>query len=178
MAYRLGDQTAKDAQRLTMNPIAHIDPIGTVLLPAFLMFSGMPVFGWAKPVPFNPAHFKDHRTGTMLVGAAGPGSNILIAVAAGILFRFFATSLPLIFAEFLIFLCLINLILAAFNLIPVPPLDGSRIAAWFMPNHMLRKYAKLERFGMLIVLILVMGPIRWLFPMIRSLAGFILGIRF
>jgi Zn-dependent protease len=158
VAYRLGDPTAHEANRLTMNPLPHIDPLGTVILPVLLALSQAPFFfGWAKPVPFDPSYFKDQRKGIMMVGAAGPGSNLILAATAITIFRIFAfdpqTS---VFGYFLFILCVTNMFLAAFNLIPIPPLDGSRIAAWFMPEHVLRQYMKIERFGMAIIILLLL----------------------
>ncbi len=177
IAYRLGDPTARNAERLTMNPLAHIDPLGTVILPILLAISQSPFFfGWAKPVPFDPSYFKDQRKGIMLVGAAGPASNIFLAVVAIVVFRLFAHRMPDPFILFFYFLCMTNMFLAAFNLIPIPPLDGSRIAAWFMPQHILRKYMKLERFGMLLIILLLL-PISAVIGQVQILAEILLGLR-
>jgi len=152
-AYRLGDPTAKAAGRLTLNPIAHVDPMGSIVLPLILAFTGSPVLlGWAKPVPFNPAYFRDVRKGSMLVAAAGPATNLVLAAGAAVLFRF----APLagffgFIAFFLLHFCLINVVLAVFNLMPVPPLDGSRIVAGFLPPELARSYLSLGRFGFLII---------------------------
>ncbi len=118
-AFYLGDPTAKYAGRLTINPIAHLDPLGTLLL----FFVGI---GWGKPVPINPLNFKDRKKGDLLVGLAGPGSNFLMALAVGLILRFIEISNPgLVF--FLAFFVWINLVLGLINMIPVPPLDGSHI---------------------------------------------------
>ena len=149
-AYRLGDPTAKASNRLTLNPLAHIDPMGSILLPLFLVLTNSPVlFGWAKPVPFNPGYFRNVKKGMMIVGAAGPAANLALAAVAAVVFRLFTPSG--IVGFFLVNVCVINVILALFNLIPIPPLDGSRIAIGFMPTDLARSYLKLERFGFLII---------------------------
>lgn len=171
VAYRLGDPTAKNARRLTLNPMAHIDPLGTVVLPLLLVITRSPVlFGWAKPVPYNPAYFRDPKKGTMLVGAAGPLTNLALAVIAALFFRLLAPSGLL--ADFLLKACVINVILALFNLIPIPPLDGSRVMVGLLPPDLVPPYLRLERFGMFIIFgLLWLGALDHLvFP----LAGWIL----
>lgn len=149
-AYRLGDPTAKDAKRLTLNPLAHIDLFGSILLPVMLVMTHSPVLlGWAKPVPFDPAYFRDVKKGTMIVGAAGPVTNMILALVAGIVFRLFTPAG--IIGLFLVHLCIINVILAVFNLIPIPPLDGSRVVMGFLPSRLVPGYLRLERFGFLII---------------------------
>ncbi len=155
-AYRLGDPTASHAGRLTLNPIAHVDPMGSILLPLMLALTGSPVLlGWAKPVPFNPAYFRDPRKGGMYVAAAGPATNLALATVAGVLLRLLLLVGSGTFAEFLSFfllhLCLINVVLAVFNLMPIPPLDGSHIVAAFLPHETARSYLSLGRFGFLII---------------------------
>ena len=149
-AYRLGDPTAKASHRLTLNPLAHIDPMGSILLPLILVFTNSPVlFGWAKPVPFNPGYFRNVKKGVMIVGAAGPAANLSLATVAAAVFRLFTPGGVVGF--FLVHVCVTNVILAMFNLMPIPPLDGSRIALGFMPSGLARSYLKLERFGFLII---------------------------
>lgn len=149
-AYRLGDPTAKASNRLTLNPLAHIDPMGSVLLPVILVFTNSPVlFGWAKPVPFNPGYFRNAKKGVMIVGGAGPAANLALAAVAAALFRLFTPGGVMGF--FLVHVCIVNVILALFNLMPIPPLDGSRIAAGLMPAGLARSYLKLERFGFFII---------------------------
>ncbi len=150
VAYRLGDPTARDANRLTLNPLAHIDLMGSILLPLILIIVKSPVLlGWAKPVPFNPSYFRDVKKGVMLVGLAGPVSNLILAAIAAIILRVFP------FGEmiglFMAHVCLINVILAVFNLIPIPPLDGSRVVIGFLPSHLVSGYLSLERYGFLII---------------------------
>ena len=158
VANMLGDPTAKLAGRLTLNPIAHLDPIGTVL-PLLLIFSGSPmVFGWAKPVPVNPYNFKDPARGEMLVSFAGPFSNFLAAWVVAMLIRFIPIHIVMsgITASFLSSFILINLTLAVFNLIPIPPLDGSHILEPFIPYNVRRT---LEQYGFFILIfILIFQP--------------------
>ncbi len=165
MASRCGDPTARFMGRVTLNPLAHIDPVGTILFPLILALIGAPVFGWAKPVIVNPRNFRDARKGHMLVAASGPGSNILAAlVAAGVfqvLQQFGVVSLyqgssavqPL--SMLLIYLVLINIYLAVFNLIPIPPLDGSGILKGMLKGEARQAYLGLEKYGFIILLALI-----------------------
>jgi len=127
-AYFLGDQTAKDSGRLTINPLAHFDPIGTLLI--FIIG-----IGWGKPVPFNPYNLRNQRWGPALIGLSGPISNFLSALIVGLLLRFLGLSNPFLIVFFLVFVW-INLILAVFNLLPVPPLDGSHIFLSMLPSSL------------------------------------------
>lgn len=167
-AYRLGDPTAKLQGRLSFNPLVHIDPVLTLLLPGLLVYFGSPViFGGAKPVPFNPMYFKNPRKGMVYVALAGPLSNILLAAIAYPLFYMLAhTSLgswlyffaPMIFSLLLVLLfqgVLVNLVLALFNLLPVPPLDGGRIAVGLLPLKLARPLARLEPYGFFVVVLLL-----------------------
>jgi len=159
VAYLLGDPTAKRMGRLTLNPLKHIDPVGTVILPLalLLMSGGKFFFGYAKPVPFNPRNFVNERTGMLLTGIAGPATNITLAVVLGLVLRVMPPG-GLAF-ELLAFFVLANLILAFFNLVPIPPLDGSRVLQWFLPDSMRDVYHSLERFGFLALIALM-----WVFP--------------
>ncbi|MEJ2245511.1 MAG: site-2 protease family protein [Acidobacteriota bacterium] len=175
VAYRLGDPTARDAKRLTLNPLPHIDLMGSILLPLFLILIHSPVLlGWAKPVPFNPRYFRDVKKGVMLVGLAGPGSNLILAAIAGVILRI----LPFegVIATFLAYICVINVILAVFNLIPIPPLDGSRVVIGFLPSHMVSGYLRLERYGFLIIFgLLYLGLLDYiLLPIAYFLLNFLL----
>jgi len=163
-AYLLGDPTAKRMGRLTLNPIKHVDPVGTVILPIALlvMSGGAFFFGYAKPVPFNPRNFKNERTGMLLTGIAGPVTNIALAVVFGIGLRFFPETGPVwlgyVFTG-LYYFAYFNLVLAFFNLVPVPPLDGSRVLQWFLPDALRDAYHSLERYGFLALIALT-----WVFP--------------
>ena len=165
MAHRLGDDTAKKMGRLTLNPIPHIDLVGTVILPIIMIVSGGPVFGWAKPVPFNPYNFNRNvnpKSGAMWVALAGPCSNLIIAFISSFLFvaalKFFAGLPDLLFFSIIQFtkaLFIINLVLASLNLIPIPPLDGSKILARFLPDTYVPYFLKLERYGFIILILLL-----------------------
>lgn len=152
-ALSLGDPTAKLAGRLTLNPIPHIDPLGSVILPGIMILSGSPfLFGWAKPVPYNPHNLSNQRWGEAYVAVAGSAVNLLIAFLFGLLIRF-APDLGLssTFTELASSIVLLNLLLALFNMIPFPPLDGSKVLAAFLPFPLWQRYmdfmAQIERFG-------------------------------
>ncbi len=154
-AYLFGDTTAKDAGRLTLNPVKHLDPIGSVLLPIMLKLSGSPVlFGYAKPVPVNFFRLKDFKIGTIVVAIAGPFSNIFILIISGILIRLIGSSQQELFV-LLYYSCVINSVLAVFNMIPIPPLDGSKIILALLPERFRLKYAYFERFGMFLIIFLI-----------------------
>ncbi|PEQ14398.1 site-2 protease family protein [Novosphingobium sp. PC22D] len=170
VANLLGDPTAKEMRRLSLNPLRHVDPIGTVILPGVLALSGAPVFGWAKPVPVVQRRLNNPRYGMMAVAAAGPGTNIVLATIGAILFGLFLGTLTappqgtteIVFAAFNYFI-VINLFLALFNLLPIPPFDGSHIVEGLLPPDLARSYAKLRPFGFpLLFLVLLVIP--WLFP--------------
>ena len=163
VSYRLGDPTAKMKGRLSLNPVKHVDPFGTVLLPLLLWFSGAPIFGYAKPVPINPAYYKDYRKGMMLTGLSGPATNLILAFLAGMGSRVLALA-PLATGSAadpritvlgwlwyaLYYFGQINLVLMFFNLIPIPPLDGSRVLPLFLSDKALMKYHEIERYGIVI----------------------------
>jgi Zn-dependent protease len=164
VALACGDDTAKRAGRLTLNPLAHVDPIGTVVLPALMVFTGLGFFGWAKPVPVNVSRLRSPRNQGVLVSLAGPATNIVLAAVAGVLFVVLhgntAGSGPTItlWAEVLFYAGLVNLWIAVFNLLPIPPLDGSVLlerlipAAWWPEYLRLRRYALPVFAGTLILL--------------------------
>ena len=147
VAWKLGDPTAKLHGRLTLNPLKHLDTWGTVMLAVtFLGSGGRFFFGWAKPVPISPWHFKDPQRGMMLVGAAGPLTNYLLAlVAAGLIWLTHTWSLWL--AQTLYILFALNVILGTINLIPVPPLDGSRVLGGFLPREAYARWVTYDRYG-------------------------------
>ncbi len=161
VALHFGDSTAQRAGRLTLNPIPHIDLVGTILVPALLLLANSPfMFGWAKPVPVNPLNFKDVKKGELFVSAAGIFSNLGLAILAGILYRLLITfDVQPILLSLLSFTVSINLILAIFNLIPIPPLDGSKVLMALLPYRYAQEFARLERYGFVMLLALVMIPI-------------------
>ncbi len=162
VALRYGDDTALRMGRVTFNPLKHIDPIGTVLLPGLLLLSGAPIlFGYAKPVPVNFARLNNPRRDMVLVAAAGPGVNILLAVASALLLHltgFFPTSIAQVMIEILKMSVLINVVLAVFNMLPLPPLDGGRVAVGLLPNFIAIPLAKLEPYGFFILIGLLFLP--------------------
>lgn len=162
----LGDPTAKLEGRLTLNPVSHIDPMGSVILPAILALSSSPfLFGWAKPVPYNPYNFqRGGRWAEAIVAFAGPAANITIALVFGLLIRF--NALPAEMAPLAISIVFLNILLAIFNLIPIPPLDGSKILGQLLPRSLAVGYERLRGmleynpflgFGVVIIFILLFG---------------------
>jgi len=178
MALLNGDDTAKLLGRLTLNPIPHIDPVGTILLPLLLVLSAvltgrMFIIGWAKPVPINPFRFRDYDRGMLTVGLAGPASNILLGLVFALLSRNFNSGL---IKELLLFGGYINFILAFFNLIPIPPLDGSRILTVFLPRNIRYRYEQLERYGMMLVFaFLFLGGFNLIQPAVRAIVDSLAG---
>ena len=175
-ALSLGDPTAREAGRLTLNPIKHMDPWGTVVLPLFLILVHSPfLVGWAKPVPVNPYFMRDPKRGMMLVGAAGPLANIALILLSALALR----ALPLSATPFLFdlfkYCCAINIILALFNLLPVPPLDGSKVVAGILPPKMRDAYVGLERYGIFIIIgLLYLGILdRLIVPLYRAIFYFL-----
>lgn len=144
MAYRQGDPTAKYAGRLTLNPAAHIDLWGTILMPLILLVFFRFFFGYAKPVPINPNNFRDQRRGLILVSLAGPGSNLLIAFLLGLIVRFFPS---LLITPFLSFIVMVNIWFFLFNLLPIPPLDGSKLLFGFVSGRAGRAVDFLQGMG-------------------------------
>ncbi len=166
VAYKRGDSTAKLLGRLTLNPIYHIDIFGSIILPAILILTGAPVFGWAKPVPVNMYNLKNPKRDMIFVSLAGVTANFLLAVAAGaimFIIRAFFADVSIMASIYLIlqYVIVINIVLMIFNLIPIPPLDGSRVVLFLLPRDLAQKYAKIERYGFWIILILLMTNILW-----------------
>ncbi|OGZ78296.1 MAG: hypothetical protein A2528_02765 [Candidatus Staskawiczbacteria bacterium RIFOXYD2_FULL_37_9] len=166
VAYSLGDPTAKYEGRLTLNPIKHLDPFGSVILPLLLFVAGSPfLFGWAKPVPVNPYNFSDKKYGEIKVSVAGPASNFALAIFFGLLLRFVPNEI--IFANqgiaiALSYIVAINIWLAVFNLIPIPPLDGSWILFSFLPASMQNVKNFLRQYGIVILVLLILfGGTAW-----------------
>lgn len=176
VALKNGDPTAKMLGRITLNPIPHIDPIGTILLPLLLLFTGSGIiFGWAKPVPVNPMNFRNYRWGEITVSAAGPLSNLALAVLFAYILRLGPVNLGLLKMAY--FGVSINIFLALFNLIPIPPLDGSHILAILLPRDLARMYQYLEPVGFILILVLFYTGIMGMFimPVYRLIASFLLG---
>ncbi len=171
VAEHLGDPTARLAGRLTFNPLKHIDPIGSIFLPLILSIAGGPVFGWAKPVPYNPNNLKNPAMAGGKIAAAGPVSNLLIAVVFGLFIRIFSAVGLLSEFLFLLFSTIVylNILLAVFNLVPIPPLDGSKVLFAAVPKSesFLRLFAQLERYGMLLVFLFVFFGFELITPIIN-----------
>jgi len=190
VAYRLGDPTAKQQGRLTLNPLAHIDPVGTILIPIALIVLGLPAFGWAKPVPVNPRHFRNPLRGMMIVALAGPATNFILAgVGIGIVrllvnlvpmpLLMDATTGALLVQSLLLFMVMFavyNVVIGVYNLIPVPPLDGSRILLYFLPPRAKQVWIGLERYGLILILLvfLLVGRISPLGTALNSLIQWML----
>lgn len=169
----LGDRTAEQEGRLTLNPVKHVDPFGSVLLPALSYMLGGFVFGWAKPVPYNPHNLRNQKWGPAIVGAAGPAANISLAVIFGLVVRFlpgfargsgaeFATN----FAGIAATVALLNLVLAIFNLVPIPPLDGSKVLFAVLPYRWRGIQYLLEQYGFFILLLFLFSFSSFLSPVI------------
>ena len=201
MARALGDPTASALGRLSLNPLKHVDPIGTILVPGALKLMGLPVFGWAKPVPVVKARLNNPRRDMMLVAAAGPGSNLILGLIGAVLLGGMIALLgdwpqgPSL-THFAVLnvgnFILLNVFLAVFNLLPIPPFDGGHIVEGILPRSMEQAWAGLQRMGMLLVILLivvlpqiipgldligwlVVPPVRWLSEHYIALAHFISG---
>jgi Zn-dependent protease len=171
----MGDVTAKYAGRLTMNPLKHLDPVGSVILPAILiLFNSSFILGWAKPVPYNPYNLKNKRWGELIVAIAGPISNILLAILISVVIRFIP-GLPMSFLELAFVAVLINLFLAFFNLIPIPPLDGSKILFNLFPKFALKFRGKIEMYGPILLILFVIFFSSFIAPLAFITAQFLIG---
>ncbi len=187
VAEYLGDPTARLAGRLTLNPIKHLDLMGSIIVPGFLILTSMVsgigvIFGWAKPVPINPYNFRDQKYGSAKVAIAGPLANIALAVIFGLLIRFLS---PFVSGEFyqslfsvFAYIVWINLLLAVFNLLPIPPLDGSHILFAFLPRDMENVKIFLAQYGLLLLLFFIFFLFQWILPIINFLFYLIVGTSF
>jgi len=177
MAYYLGDSTAKDEGRLTFNPLVHIDPFGSILLPLILYFAsgGTFLFAYAKPVPYNPYNLRDLKYGSLKVALAGPGANLFVAVVFGLLTRYL---LPSNLASALYLIVYINIILAVFNLVPIPPLDGSKILYTLSPSSptAMKAILFLERYGIIILFLFIILGFQLLLPIVSGLFKLVTGV--
>ncbi len=199
VAWRLGDDTAYRLGRVSFNPLKHVDPFGTVILPALLFMTGGFLFGWAKPVPVNFGRLNRPRRDMVLVAAAGPASNLVLAAISALGFHllpFASETLGIWLADALGKSILINLVLAVLNMLPLPPLDGGRVAVGLLPRALALPLARLERWGLLILIgglfllpmlgdqiglnldvfhWLIWVPVSWLLPIFAAMAGLELG---
>jgi Zn-dependent protease len=161
-ARHFGDMTAHFAGRITLNPIKHIDPFGTILVPALMMMAGGILFGWAKPVPVDFSRLRNPKRDMLWVAAAGPASNLVMAILWAIALKF-SSGLPAYIGVPLEFMAqagiMINVVLMVLNLLPLPPLDGGRIAVSLLPNHLAYQYSKVERYGFIILIVLLVTGI-------------------
>ena len=183
-ALALGDRTAKYAGRLTLNPLPHIDLFGSIILPMISFAMGGFIFGWAKPVPYNPYNLRNQKWGSAIVGAAGPLSNLLIAFLFGMFIRvapyFFSESAQFLtnlisIASFIVFL---NVLLAIFNLLPIPPLDGSKVLFAMLPYQFRYIQEFLEQYGFVILIFFIFFLFRLLHPFIQVIFSIFTGIGF
>jgi Zn-dependent protease len=184
VARQLGDDTAQRAGRLTLNPISHVDPLGTIIVPGLLLYFNLPVFGWAKPVPVDFRRLRNGRTGMVMVAAAGPLTNCALAISAAVLAHELPRFVdPLAWRSLVIPLVymfraavVINVVLAIFNLIPLLPLDGGRVLAGLLPLPMAIKFARLEPYGMLILFVLLYSNFfeRFIGPIINTVTRMLL----
>jgi len=179
MAFRLGDSTAKYHGRLTLNPIKHLDIWGSFFVPLmlFVFSSGQMVFGWAKPVPYNPYNLRDQKYGSAKVAFAGPAANLLVAVIFGLCLRFVPASILATTGLGQIFglIVFLNILLAIFNLVPIPPLDGSKILFTFLPPSLDNLKVFLERYGMFVLLFFIFFAFEWILPVVLLIFQLIVG---
>lgn len=180
VAYMLGDPTAKLAGRLTLNPISHIDPLGSIIVPTLMAISGTEIiFGWAKPVPFNPYNLRDQRWGTALVGAAGALSNLFIALVFGLIVRWSIVSgAPAAFTDISMTIVFLNIMLAVFNLIPVPPLDGSKVLFSLLPWRFQYIQGFLEKYWFIMIFFVILFAGRIILPIVGSIFSLFTGLPF
>ena len=175
-----GDPTARRLGRISLNPAVHVDPVGTIMLPLLGLLAGGFVFGWAKPVPVNPANLKNHRRDFLVIAAAGPASNILMAIVASQLLGLVPGGLgasegvPGVLATFGFAMVQLNLLLAVFNMLPIPPLDGGNVLAGVLPEAVAASYDRLVRPYGFVILIVLMAT-GWLYRLIGPPLSFLMG---
>jgi len=181
-AFWCGDTTARDAGRLSLNPLRHVDPIGTIVLPGLLVLTGSSVvFGWAKPVPISLGNTRNPRFALWFTALAGPFSNLLQIFLASVIWRTLALtglahSTPQSLLVLLYMVGVINAVLMIFNMLPIPPLDGSRVMAAILPAQLARSYLSIERFGFIIIFLLLRNDL--LSPVIEPLLNFTIKVAF
>ncbi len=179
MALILGDRTAEYEGRLTLNPVKHIDMVGTIILPALSLLLGGFLFGWAKPVPFNPYNLRNKKWGEALVAVAGPLSNIFLAVVFGLFIRFYVIPHNLVLdpiGSLSAVIVLVNITLALFNLMPIPPLDGSKIISSVLPQSFMKVSIEIDRFGFIGVILFLLIVWRFFEPAIPWLFSTLTGL--
>src|SRR3989344_1173561 len=175
-----GDKTARFAGRLTLNPISHIDPLGSVILPVFLVLTNSPfLFGWAKPVPYNPDNLSNKKWGTICVAGAGVLANFLIAIIFGLIIRFSTTfALPESFYSITALIVVANLALGIFNLVPIPPLDGSKILFSFLPRSLASGITIFEQYSFFLLLLFIIFFSKYLSPILYYSLSLLTGLAF
>ena len=177
VALYLGDPTAKYAGRLTINPLKHLDLFGSILVPLFLWWSGLPMFAWAKPVPINPYNFRDQKWGSLKVSIAGPAANFLIAVFFGFSLRFFSEYLSVAILSLFSIIVIYNFLLGIFNLIPIPPLDGHHVLFALLPESWSNVKTFLRRYSLLLLMIFFLsGGAKLVFFAAEFFYSLVLGI--
>lgn len=180
MAKQFGDRTAEMLGRLTLNPIKHIDPVGTIAVPLLMVWLGGFLFGWAKPVPVSFRSLRNPKRDMVFVALAGPGANLLMAVAWALLLKLFKAAAPVLGSSLVFFIQMaqigifFNILLMIFNLLPIPPLDGGRVLRGLVPESIGRQLDALERYGLIIVIgLIVLGLLSPVISLARRLSAFL-----